>query len=224
MRSTPYDELKLLVDSANRNELECRKYLVHARGLLIDQTSHECLHETTEYRGHTGNSDYLIACRVTDGTGGHAIKAYLWEVKAPQCYIFEGDTQNRVCPTSDFISAENQLLHYYEESRGSAQFREEFNIVSPDDVMLGGIIIGSARTRVRSSARYDERSLQQLFQRALTLRRRHLYGESGIKILSWDRIVDYLQAQTAPPRQNETPVTAISIPLPANTSIGSSDQ
>ncbi len=104
-----HDELKALIDSDQHRELECRRYLKHAAGLLIDQTSHAIVHETSEYRGHTGNSDYVIVCRVRDvAGGGESVKAYLWEVKAPQCYLFQFDTMNRVRPTAELISAENQ--------------------------------------------------------------------------------------------------------------------
>jgi len=216
------NELRDLVNAEARNERQCRKYLEHARNLLVDVTSHAFLRQVAEYRGHTGDSDYLISCRVTDGVGGQKVKAYIWEVKAPQCYIFKADTQNRVLPSDDFISAENQLLHYYDEARGSQQFRNEFEVQSPDDVMLGGIIIGSNRTKVSQLKRshYDEPKLQQLFQHALDLRIKHLYKEKNIKVYHWDRIVDYLTS-AVPLKPGTVPDVPIESPLPANTQISS---
>ena len=66
--------------------------------------------------------------------------------QSPQCYVFEFDNENRVRLTKDLISAENQLLHYYEEYKKSETFISEFNITSTDNIHIGGIIIGQKST------------------------------------------------------------------------------
>lgn len=175
--------------------------------------------EAEEYRGHTGDSDYLIVCKAVDEAGIEANKAYLWEVKAPQCYLFEADTNNRVRPTKEFISAENQLLHYYEESKGSTMFRDEFEITHPDNVRLGGLIIGSKKTWVKGGS-YDPSTLVRLYTRALNLRKKYLYGDSGIRIIIWDHLLESLKKKEAP-LPLEVFNTSISIPEPTYTIVSS---
>jgi hypothetical protein len=206
-----YDDLKKLIEDSRNRELECRAYLKYARDLLVDVTTASFYDEEKEYRGHSGDSDYLVVCRVIDGAGIEEIKSYIWEVKAPQCCLFEYDTKNRVKPTKEYISAENQLLHYYEESKGSTQFRNEFRITHPENVKLGGLIIGSKKTWVKGK-KYDSSTSSRLFRRALDLRRMYLYGNSGIKIIVWDRILDYfLEKETMHPADVKLK-SSISIP------------
>lgn len=216
----PHDALEALISDAKYKELECRAYLKYVRDLLVDVTTATYMEVEEEYRGHSGNSDYLIVCSAVDAAGIKANKAYLWEVKAPQCFLFEYDTKNRVRPTKEFISAENQLLHYYEESRGSTQFLEEFQITHPDDVKLGGLIIGSNRTRVSGDS-YNDSTLARLYKRALNLRRRYLYGNSGIKVIIWDHFLEYLKKQEARTPSGEVFHTSISIPVQNYTIVNS---
>lgn len=185
-------ELLALMNSKGQTEIECRKYLSYAKELVVKVTPKKFLSQADEYRGHSGDSDYIVVCKGCDEAGIQSNQAYIWEVKAPQCYVFEQDTQNRVKPSKDFISAENQLLHYYEESKGSDQFRSEFEITHPENVNLGGIIIGSKQTLVKSKI-YSEDTALNLYKRALDLRRRYLYGHFGIKVIIWDTILDHLR-------------------------------
>jgi len=215
-----HDELKALISDQNNKEKECRHYLYYVRDLLVDVTSATFLDEAEEYRGHSGDSDYLIVCRAVEESGIESNKAYLWEVKAPQVYLFESDTKNRVKPTKEFISAENQLLHYFEESKGSTQFREEFNIIHPDDVKLGGLIIGSKKTWVKGGD-YDEPTLNRLYKRALNLRTRYLYGHSGLKVMIWDHILRYFEKEEPPKPSGEFFRGPISIPSPNYTIVNS---
>ncbi|MCJ7508282.1 MAG: hypothetical protein MUO85_06070 [candidate division Zixibacteria bacterium] len=215
-----HDSLKALIGTSKHKEQECRAYLKYARDLLVDVTTATFLNEAEEYRGHAGDSDYLIVSKTVDEAGIESNKAYLWEAKSPQCYLFEHDTKSRVRPTKEFISAENQLLHYFEESRGSTTFIEDFNLTHPDNVVIGGVIIGCRRTWVRGGD-YDELTLATLFTRALNLRKRYLYGRSGIKIMIWDHILDYLKKQESPRMRKVKFTEAISVPKPNYTIVSS---
>ena len=163
----------------------------YAKDLLVKFTPITFLSQADEYRGHSRDFDYIVVCKVCDEAGIQSNQAYIWEAKAPQCYVFEHDTQNRVKPSKDFVSAENQLLHYYEESKGSDQFRSEFGITHPENVKIGGIIIGSRRTLVKSTT-YSPETAFILYTRALNLRRQYLYGHYGIRVIIWDTILDHL--------------------------------
>ena len=227
MSQLEYAELKKLVElNGSHNELACRQYLKYAQNLLVTETPKAFLTTDKEYRGNSGDSDLIISCRVQDGVGHESVKAYVWEVKAPQCHLFEFDTRNRVKPSAEYISAENQLLHYYDELLSSEQFRREHNIADRDNVMLGGILIGRHDTSVKCKGKgkrsYDPDTMQRLFLRALRLRQNHLYGQR-IKVLTWDTILDHLKSAISPPQQQVSPPHPLPIsPPPANTTIQTS--
>jgi hypothetical protein len=226
MSQVEYDALKQLVEKDGcYNEMACRLYLKYAQHLFVTETPTAFLTTDEEYRGNSGDSDLIITCRVQDGVGQEAIKAYVWEVKAPQCHLFDFDTQNRVKPSAAYISAENQLLHYHDELCGNDQFLREHQIADRANVMLGGILIGRHNTRVKQTHKdsYDAVTEQRLFARALRLRRNHLYGHDGIKVLTWDAILDHLKIAAAPPYQQVLQPQPPSIsPPPANTTIQTS--
>ena len=85
---------------------------------------------------------------------------------------------------------------------------------------MGGIIIGSQRTQIKNGDRYSGTKADTLFKRALNLRKRHLYGNSGIRVITWDSIVNFL-GKNQPARQNYEEIEVpISIPIkPSNTII-----
>jgi len=187
----PYKELKSLINSTSKNELECKRYLDFAKELLVKNTPIEFLDVESEYIGHTGISDYIISCRSKDDAGIEENYVYIWELKAPQCFLFEKDSNNRVIPTKDFISAENQLLHYYNENRESQDFKTNFNISKSDNVKLGGIIIGSNQTKVKGG--FLDGHKNKLFIKALNIRKEILYGHNGIRVFIWDTILEHLK-------------------------------
>lgn len=188
-----YQELSELITADGHNELECRKYISLAKELLVPYTATTTiLHEEEEYRGHTGDSDLIVFCEHSSG-GVNNKQAYVWEIKAPQCYLFQRCNDNRVKPTADFIKAENQLLHYYEECK-NLSFTSEFEITHPENIKLGGILIGNRDTLVNGD--YDTPTKFRLYRRALYLRQQYLYGHSNIKVMIWNEILDYLKTAT----------------------------
>ena len=205
-------ELQAFISDIDHKEFECKEFLTHARDILVKATPSRYIDQESEYRGHTGDSDYLVVCATLDEAGQECIEAYVWEAKAPQCFLFEPDTKTRVRPTKEFVSAENQLLHYFDELQGSEQFREEFNITHHENIKLGGIIIGSRNRLVKSNS-YSVSQTTRLFKRALNLRKRYLYGQSGIKVMTWDDILDYLKgggpAQRQDVKQGSVSITGI---------------
>ncbi|MEX5558015.1 hypothetical protein Q1J45_10600 [Pseudomonas rhodesiae] len=193
MRS-PFDELKLLIDDKDHKELQCRKYLELTKDRLVKCTPLSFKRFTPEYRGHTGDSDLIVSCETVNDADKKNTEVYIWEIKSPQCYIFEFDNSNRVKPSSALISAENQLIHYFEEYQKSSQFLEEFELISPDNLHIGGIIIGSANTLVKPHEKYvEEQTIKSLYTRAITYRKKHFYKSSAIELIIWDRILDLLR-------------------------------
>ncbi|MEH6626144.1 MAG: hypothetical protein V7739_06865 [Motiliproteus sp.] len=206
--ANPHDELTHLINETGNKELECREFVSLSRELFVQNTAAtNILHEESEYRGHTGDSDLIVICEQSSG-GINTRQAYVWEIKAPQCYLFEKCNNNRVRPTADFIKAENQLLHYYEELK-STQFVSEFGLNHPENVKLGGILIGNTNTLVRGS--YDTSTSLRLYTRAHELRQRYLYGHSNIKIMIWNDVLDYLKVAEPITKSSEGYMESISL-------------
>lgn len=191
---SPYSILKELIEAEENKEHECREFLQYAKEALVRNTVLDFVYVETERRGFVGDSDYIISGRVVDETGVESVKAYIWELKAPQCYIFEKDNENRLRPTKDLIQAENQLLHYYHESKGSDTFRRDFRITHPDNVCFGGIIIGSLNRTARGE--YEDEKRNRLIETAFMIRKKYIYEPLTIKIMNWDYVLEQLMPRT----------------------------
>jgi len=194
-----YESLKRLMEDSHNRELKCREYLKHAKYLLFREQVIEFKYVETEYRGHSGDSDYVISGTVRLEQGYECVKAYVWELKTPQCYIFEKDNENRVCPTKDLVKAENQLLHYYHENKGKEEFRKEFGVTHSDNVCLGGIIIGTGSRKINGD--YEEDKKKKLYEKAMTIRNLYFYNPHGIRLMTWDNVLEHLKARTESSRR-----------------------
>jgi len=208
--TSPYDCLNSLMNETSHKEIECRAYLENTKEKLVKNPPDRFIRFEPEYRGHTGDSDLIITCEAINDAGIRCIEAYIWEVKSPQCYIFEYDNNNRVKPTKDLISAENQLLHYYEEYKKSETFKQDFSISSSDNIHIGGIIIGQKDRLIKPNSRYNsEEKKNSLYTRAINCRKEHFYKASRIEFIIWNRILDLLSSGQ-PVRQTPDQVLAIS--------------
>lgn len=202
----PYETLERLIASNKRNEAECRKLLRHVRTQLVDRYVLEFVYDEDECREASGQSDYVLCCRVCEGTGVQSVRVYIWELKAPQCYMFQRDTSSRVKPSSHLIQAENQLLHYVHEMKYNDDLRARFHVEHSDHVMFGGIIIGCNKTRV--SGGYTKEKGESLFRAANMVRESFFYDRLGIKLWNWDYVLEFLR-----PR----PVLEAGVPVPLQT-------
>ena len=192
--------LTSLIRSSTGRERECRKYLKHAREALVEKIVTEFVYVEEERRGSLGDTDYVISCRVRDETGTEFVKAYIWELKAPKYYIFERDTENRLRPTKELVQAENQLLNYVHENRGSDEFKATFGVLHPCEICFGGIIIGRNDTKVKGEYETEKKNL--LFVNALRIRSTYFYRPLGIRILTWNFILDYINPSRPPARSH----------------------
>ena len=214
--SSNYEKLKALIDVTQSNkELECRDYLKYAKNLLFKESVIDFLYVETECRARSGDSDYVISGTTKDESGVECNKLYVWELKAPQCYIFEKDTENRLRPSIDLIKAENQLLNYHYELKGNDSIRKDFGVYHPDDVLLGGIIIGCDRTRVRGVIEEPKRSIA--YQKATNLRK-VLYRWGDIRLMTWDTVLIHIAPVEKPSASQATRVTQTPR-LPANAQV-----
>ncbi len=204
----PYEELKGLISSKNKNEILCRKYLKHTPQILFNKSVIALINFDEEDRGSSGDSDYVISGIVKNDAGSEYNLAYIWEVKAAQCYIFEEETKNRLKPSSDLVKAENQLINYYNDKKGDEKFRNRFKITHSNFVKIGGIIIGSNKTLIKSK----KIKSKQTFLEASSLRENTLYKSPGIRLIIWDTILDQLKNQEYNNKTENGKIKNISIP------------
>ena len=193
--SPPHDisagELEALISARGQKELECREYLGSAKDLLGRDTVTEFVYTDTELRTNMGDSDYVISGLVADEGGVEYVAAYVWELKAPQSYLFREDNRNRLIPTPDLFEAENQLFNYFHTLQSSPDFRAEFGVQRREHVRFGGIIIGSDQRLV--SGRIADDRKKRLYERALMIRRKFMYDHLNIRVMTWDRILEHLR-------------------------------
>ncbi len=189
------NNLKRNIDDSSNRELGCRSFLEHVPELLTKESYKEIINIQPEYRGNSGDTDYVISYEIYDEAGLEKKLAYIWELKAPQCPIFVHETENRVKPSGDLIKAENQLLHYYNEQKGSEQFRRDFQVMSSEEVKFGGIIIGCQKTKIMRGT-YTESQINTLYEKALRIRQRYFYDAYGIRLLNWDFVYQHLLRST----------------------------
>lgn len=176
---------ELIDEPTDHKELECQPFLIHAAELLLPGAPSSIV-AVTEERNFFGRSDLVIAADLLDDTNQTSRHAYIFELKAPQCHLFEGVTANRCQPTREFLSAENQLLHYYDEAVGNGRFRQRMNIIDQDNIHIGGLIIGTLGRLLRGGSNVPAA------RTALRVREKYLYQNKQMRVLTWDRIADYV--------------------------------
>jgi len=195
------------------NEVACGELLkdLNAASVLLP-LGVQLLLVDSELRTSSGDVDLLVCTEETLAGGQCCRRIYVWELKAPQVSLFRAETNGRAAPTAELYSAENQLIHYYCHIAGSEEDRRKFGVLSADDVRLGGIIIGSSRSFVATSKDLTPDKVQRLAVAARDIRERTLYRYSGIRLLTWDGVLDNLRTITASHVKFEE-VEATRIPL-----------
>jgi hypothetical protein len=189
------DLQRLIDDTQNNRELECREFLRYTKELLVyPDIPDRFVDVETERIENLGRSDYLVVADVLR-SGDCYRRAYLWELKAPQCFIYEEDTRTRLKPSQDFMDAENQLLNYYYGLKENGVFLQQYQISAPSDISLGGIIIGCHRTKVRGN--YTEVEKTSCYNIAKRVRDQLYDGK--LKVRTWDEIRSFI---SAPRREN----------------------
>lgn len=175
----------LMIEDAQR-EVECQEFLQHAHALLAPPMS-RVVQVVREQVAMAGRSDYFFVCEVNEVEPRRRL--VLWEAKAPQLAPFEVATQNRLIPSRALVEAENQLLYYFDEYRSNGQFLDRYQIRHPNDIRLGGIIIGrdDNLVRLRDGIQLTPDAVRQMASSALRIRDEHFYRER-IRVLTWDRI------------------------------------
>lgn len=182
-----YEDLRVLIESKEKKEHKCSEFLYYIDEYLTDPNIKLRLYEKTEYRFTTENLDYVLSVNTKDEGGSECVKAYIWELRAPQCYIFEKDTIERLKPSKELISAENQLINYHNKLKNDESFKSRAKVLKSEDVKLGGIIIGCNNTKVYGA--YEDVERDALYKEAYQIRKDYFY-RNDIRLISWDTILE----------------------------------
>jgi Shedu protein SduA, C-terminal len=178
-------------ESTAHRERECQAYLMHAAELLLPGSPTQIV-GVPEDRNFFGETDLVICAAIKGDTNRTAKHAFIWELKAPQCHLFETDTKNRCHPTAAFLQGENQLLHYFHEASGNGRFRERMEVIDQDNIHIGGLVIGTRERMLKGSNEVQQAEM------ALRVREKYLYKAHGIRILTWDTILDFVRPIQSP--------------------------
>lgn len=180
----------LVLEKDRHTENECAAFLAKAAGVLLPETPID-MQTIQQDRSFFGASDLIVTAKLRTEQNDIVDHAFIWELKAPQCSLMErDDNQNRYRPTIDLIKAETQLLHYASEIQNNDTYRERLKIMDRNMIKLGGIVIGTRDRLLRniSSPGDIERA-----STSLNIRTRYFYSHLGIRIFTWDRILQYLR-------------------------------
>lgn len=173
-------------------ERECAQILTNFASILLPRLQ-ALTFVAAEQNTSAGRVDFVIVAEQFPAGMRPQRVAYVWELKAPQCFLFRIENPNRASPTPEFYSAENQLLHYHYATANDGNFRNRWEIVSPDRVRLGGIIIGRENNLV-IPGRYDPGLEVNLANQAKELRENFFY-HNDIKLLTWDSVLTLAEIQ-----------------------------
>jgi hypothetical protein len=195
---TPADviELKKQVERTDAHtEKECANYLVKDASVLLSTKYGIITYVNCEQICSAGRLDIIVIAEMLKAGGDTRKCAFVWELKAPQLPLFQLETNNQACPSSELFMAENQLLHYHDSIAHDGQYKNRWGILSSDDVEFGGIIIGRDDAIVKCKEK--EITLgKQLATQALRIRESIFYRAYGIRVLTWDCIIKFIESST----------------------------
>lgn len=217
---TLYNALKGLIDDTKQKELECRDYLNYVPYLLFKESSiKKIIHKDEEYPCFYGDSDYIISGIVENESCVETTKAYIWELKAPQCPLFKKETKHRLIASEELIKAENQLFHYYHQSKDDSNFHDFFKITHPRNVCLGGIIIGSKKNLIDLPKGEVFDNYKRLYDISIGIREDYIYSPNKMRLCTWDTILDQFATKTLKGKKRIEKELKIQAPLPTEINI-----
>jgi len=182
----------LVKTNTGQTELKCGKFLHYAAALLLPGTPVK-ITMGAEDRNFFGSTDFVVSATLLDDQNNEIECAYIWELKAPQSYLFEfDDNANRCRPTLEFTKAENQLLHYVTQAQSDQLFRQRFGILDYRNIRVGGIVIGRSNDRMLKAATSEVDVKKAKF--SLSVRENIFYSAVGLRVLTWDRVLSFVKS------------------------------
>lgn len=190
-----YTKLKTCVEfEGNQTERECAEWLVKAAEVLLPWGEDTITFVDAEQISSAGYVDIIVIAESKTASGSTIKKAYVWELKAPQIFLFEKETKNRVRPTKDLYSAENQLLNYQNTISKDGAFLAKWGILRAEHIEFGGIIIGRETTFI------DRKDMELIEAKGLAdtaqeIREQIFYKAKNIKLWTWDKVLNSIQSR-----------------------------
>jgi hypothetical protein len=184
---------KLIETNETQDELECRKYLACIEDYLFKKdTLVNVVYSERETPVNAGKTDYIISGIIGNNPViAECSRTYIWELKAPQYYLFRKDGENRLCPTKELFEAENQLLNYYHDLKYDLKLVARFKAGHPINVFVGGIIIGSKERTVKGD--FEENKKSTLAGEAYAIRNEYFYRQNDLWLLTWTDVLNYFE-------------------------------
>ncbi len=179
------EELSKQIEKDTQTERQCANLLNQIPWVLLPPLN-TAYYVESELNCYSGRADLAIIAEVNEPGGEVCRKAYLWELKAPQVFLFKWKS-GRGCPRMDLIEAENQLFHYYNDLKTS-NFQRKWNLF-PDDFLLGGIVIGRNEKLVKCSNE-DSNNAKASASLSLKFRNRFFYNHNRMELYTWDQVLD----------------------------------
>lgn len=211
---TPADlnELRGYIDSDRKTEKHCQRYLERAADHLTNGVPGDVTVCSREETSRVGIADFVLVVRQSRGDGLYRSTILIWEVKAPQDFVFERATDNRLHPSADLARAESQLISYAWDLEQSSSLRSTLGVHDRKcEVVPAGIIIGRDHDRLIKDARGQKplpggrAAVRLMYDDALEIRRKYLYGRTNIQVQTWTWLLDRLEAHPAKPSRPLVP-------------------
>ncbi|GEO42014.1 hypothetical protein SAE02_61620 [Skermanella aerolata] len=184
-----YEDFEKLVynEDGARTEKQCQPYLLDISETLCHETG-EIVRAKREETSRFGFADLVVSSRIETTDGLYRTTAYVWEVKAPQCFLYEPDDHSvRLRPTIDLVKAENQLLHYAWEFNESRSMKDFYGLGLYGKFVPAGVLIGRRDRLVKPRREFPlEEDPGALFEATQNIRDHYLYGPARIHIRTWD--------------------------------------
>lgn len=178
-----------------KTERDCCKYLMKIAWVLLSAAEGHTTFVGCEQYCSAGRLDLIVLADALQPGGKSRREAHIWELKAPQNYLFDLKTNNQAHPSQELYSAETQVIYYHYSVMNDGSLLRRWEILSPDHVKIGGIIIGRDSTLVEIKGK-DEGQAIQIATQACEIREVYFYKLARIKLWTWDHVVSLAESQT----------------------------
>ncbi|MCI5208968.1 MAG: hypothetical protein D3910_09260 [Candidatus Electrothrix sp. ATG2] len=179
-----------------KTERECGKLLEEIAWVLLSAAEGTATFVKSEQYVTAGRVDIIVLADLVQMGGSLRREAYVWELKAPQLEIFEVKTQSLAQPSSHLYGAETQLMHYYQSIINDSILLRRLEILSPEHVKFGGVIIGRDDNFVKNKLKnLDETTGERLAHEANEIRDKYVYRQLNMNLWTWDNVLYLAQAK-----------------------------
>lgn len=186
--------LKKHISEKRSREKQCANILEDFAYVLTSHLPSNPVYIESELTTSAGRLDLIIIVNSPRISGTTRKKVYVWELKAPQLNIYDINTKSRAQPSSSYWEAENQLLHYHYELKSNTNWLTQHSIQTPDDIHLGGIIIGSNTKVFKKKTKTLVSDNKAILMCDTTHRVRESYLSKDFALLTWDDVLNRLVA------------------------------